>query len=87
MCGIIGYIGEKEAAEILVDGLKRLEYRGYDSVGVVTEDGKLFIKKGAGKINELKERLGLAQLPGKRGIGHTRWATHGIPNDVNAHSH
>ncbi|KPU63130.1 glutamine amidotransferase [Thermococcus sp. EP1] len=87
MCGIIGYIGEKEAAEILVDGLKRLEYRGYDSVGVVTEDGKLFIKKGAGKINELKERLGLAQLPGKRGIGHTRWATHGIPNDVNAHPH
>ncbi len=87
MCGIIGYIGKRDAAEVLVDGLKRLEYRGYDSVGIVTEEGKLFIKKGAGKINELKEKLGLTNLPGRRGIGHTRWATHGIPNDINAHPH
>ncbi|WP_457753529.1 glutamine--fructose-6-phosphate transaminase (isomerizing) [Thermococcus sp.] len=88
MCGIIGYIGERKACNVLVDGLKRLEYRGYDSVGIVTEeDGKLYIKKGAGKIDELKEKLGLLQMPGKRGIGHTRWATHGIPNDINAHPH
>ncbi|MBO8173866.1 MAG: glutamine--fructose-6-phosphate transaminase (isomerizing) [Thermococcus sp.] len=88
MCGIIGYIGERKACNVIVDGLKRLEYRGYDSVGVVTEaDGKLHIKKGAGKIDELKEKLSLLEMPGKRGIGHTRWATHGIPNDVNAHPH
>ncbi|WP_324735875.1 glutamine--fructose-6-phosphate transaminase (isomerizing) [Thermococcus sp. SY098] len=88
MCGIIGYIGERKACHVLVDGLKRLEYRGYDSVGIVTEeDGKLHIRKGAGKIDELKEKLGLLEMPGKRGIGHTRWATHGIPNDINAHPH
>jgi len=88
MCGIIGYIGERKACHIIVDGLKRLEYRGYDSVGVVTEaGGKLYIKKGAGKIDELKEKLNLLEMPGKRGIGHTRWATHGIPNDANAHPH
>ncbi|ADT83643.1 glutamine--fructose-6-phosphate transaminase (isomerizing) [Thermococcus barophilus] len=88
MCGIIGYIGERKACNVLVDGLKRLEYRGYDSVGIVTEeDGKLYIRKGAGKIDELKEKLGLLEMPGKRGIGHTRWATHGIPNDINAHPH
>ncbi|NJE08730.1 glutamine--fructose-6-phosphate transaminase (isomerizing) [Thermococcus sp. M39] len=88
MCGIIGYIGERKACHVIVDGLKRLEYRGYDSVGVVTEeDGKLHIQKGAGKIDELKEKLNLLEMPGKRGIGHTRWATHGIPNDANAHPH
>ncbi|USS40770.1 glutamine--fructose-6-phosphate transaminase (isomerizing) [Thermococcus aggregans] len=87
MCGIIGYIGDKKAAKILVEGLKRLEYRGYDSVGIVTEEGELFIKKGAGKIDELKEKLKLYEMPGNRGIGHTRWATHGIPNDINAHPH
>ena len=87
MCGIIGYIGEREAAEILVEGLKRLEYRGYDSAGIVTEHGELFIKKGAGRIDELKEKLKLYEMPGHRGIGHTRWATHGIPNDINAHPH
>ncbi len=88
MCGIIGYIGERKACYVLVDGLKRLEYRGYDSVGIVTEEGgRLYIRKGAGKIDELKEKLRLLEMPGKRGIGHTRWATHGIPNDVNAHPH
>jgi len=86
MCGIIGYMGERPACQVIVKGLKRLEYRGYDSAGVVTEDGgKLFIKKGAGRIDELTEKLGLLEMPGKRGIGHTRWATHGVPNDVNAH--
>jgi len=86
MCGIIGYIGDRRACEVIVKGLKRLEYRGYDSVGIVTEEnGKLYIKKGAGKIDEVVERLNLLDMPGKRGIGHTRWATHGVPNDINAH--
>ncbi len=88
MCGIIGYIGDRKACNVIVDGLKRLEYRGYDSVGVVTEDeGRLYIKKGAGKISELEVKLRLWELPGNRGIGHTRWATHGIPDDINAHPH
>ncbi|ASJ09322.1 glutamine--fructose-6-phosphate aminotransferase [Thermococcus siculi] len=88
MCGIIGYIGDRAACEVIVKGLKRLEYRGYDSAGIVTEDGgKLHIKKGAGKIDELTGKLGLLEMPGKRGIGHTRWATHGVPNDINAHPH
>ena len=86
MCGIIGYIGDRPAREVIVKGLKRLEYRGYDSAGIVTEeDGKLFIRKGAGRIDELTEKLGFLEMPGKRGIGHTRWATHGVPNDINAH--
>ena len=86
MCGIIGYIGEREASKIIVNGLKRLEYRGYDSAGIVTEDGgRLYIKKGAGRIDELTKKLGFLEMPGKRGIGHTRWATHGVPNDTNAH--
>ena len=88
MCGIIGYIGERRACEIIVKGLKRLEYRGYDSAGIVTGDENgLHIRKGAGRIDELVERLDLLSMPGKRGIGHTRWATHGVPNDVNAHPH
>ena len=88
MCGIIGYIGDRAACEVIVKGLKRLEYRGYDSAGIVTEEGgKLFIKKGAGRIDELTEKLGFLEMPGKRGIGHTRWATHGVPSDVNAHPH
>jgi len=86
MCGIIGYIGERRACEVIVKGLKRLEYRGYDSVGVVTEEnGRLYIKKGAGKIDDVVRRLNLLDMPGKRGVGHTRWATHGVPNDINAH--
>ena len=88
MCGIIGYIGERPACEVIVRGLKRLEYRGYDSAGIATENGgKLFIRKGAGRIDELTEELGFLDLPGKRGVGHTRWATHGVPSDVNAHPH
>ncbi|WP_297508751.1 glutamine--fructose-6-phosphate transaminase (isomerizing) [Thermococcus sp.] len=86
MCGIIGYIGDRPAAEVIIKGLKRLEYRGYDSVGIVTEEnGILHILKGAGKIDEVVERLALHRMPGKRGVGHTRWATHGVPNDINAH--
>ncbi|NJE53752.1 glutamine--fructose-6-phosphate transaminase (isomerizing) [Thermococcus sp. 21S9] len=86
MCGIIGYIGERRACEVIVKGLKRLEYRGYDSVGVVTEEnGKLYIKKGVGSVDEVVEKLNLLDMPGKRGVGHTRWATHGVPNDINAH--
>ncbi|WP_099211232.1 glutamine--fructose-6-phosphate transaminase (isomerizing) [Thermococcus henrietii] len=86
MCGIIGYIGERRACEVIVKGLKRLEYRGYDSVGVVTEEnGKLYIKKGVGSVDDVVERLNLLDMPGKRGVGHTRWATHGVPNDINAH--
>ncbi|NJE76087.1 glutamine--fructose-6-phosphate transaminase (isomerizing) [Thermococcus sp. ES12] len=86
MCGIIGYIGDRPACEVIVKGLKRLEYRGYDSAGIVTEDGgRLYIRKGAGRIDDLTEKLGFLEMPGKRGIGHTRWATHGIPNDINAH--
>ncbi|NJE04614.1 glutamine--fructose-6-phosphate transaminase (isomerizing) [Thermococcus sp. M36] len=86
MCGIIGYIGDRNACEVIVKGLKRLEYRGYDSAGIVTENrGSLFVKKGAGRIDELTGKLGFLEMPGKRGIGHTRWATHGVPNDTNAH--
>ncbi|ASJ01010.1 glutamine--fructose-6-phosphate transaminase (isomerizing) [Thermococcus gorgonarius] len=86
MCGIIGYIGDRNAAEVILKGLKRLEYRGYDSAGVVIDDGgKLDVRKGAGRIDDLAERLGFLEMNGNRGIGHTRWATHGVPNDINAH--
>lgn len=88
MCGIIGYIGPRKASSILVEGLKRLEYRGYDSAGVaVLNEGKIEIRKGAGKIDELVGKLKFQEIPGNIGIGHTRWATHGVPNDINAHPH
>lgn len=88
MCSIIGYSGENTAAPILVKGLKRMEYRGYDSVGVATESGgRIEVKKGAGKVREVNARLQLAVLPGRTGIGHTRWATHGKVTDINAHPH
>lgn len=77
MCGIIGYIGPRKASDVIVEGLKRLEYRGYDSAGIATcYEGKIFIKKGAGKIDELVKKLNFLELPGNIGIGHTRWATH-----------
>ncbi len=86
MCGIIGYIGDRKACDVIVKGLKRLEYRGYDSAGVVTGNGEtLDVRKGAGRIDELTEKLGFLEMEGNRGIGHTRWATHGVPNDINAH--
>ena len=88
MCSIIGYLGKSYAAEILVDGLKRMEYRGYDSVGVATvKSGQITIRKGVGKVMEVNQSLELAGMPGHLGIGHTRWATHGGVNDVNAHPH
>ena len=88
MCGIIGYIGDRKACEVIVKGLKRLEYRGYDSVGVVTADGdRVEVRKGAGRIDELTEKLRFLEMEGSRGLGHTRWATHGLPNDTNAHPH
>ena len=87
MCGIVGYIGEKEAGKILVKGLKRLEYRGYDSAGVALLNGKLSVEKGKGKVANLEKKLAASKLVGKIGIGHTRWATHGEPNDVNSHPH
>ena len=88
MCSIIGYIGNEIAAPILVKGLKRMEYRGYDSVGVATEsNNQIELKKGTGKVNEVNSKVQLETLPGKVGIGHTRWATHGKVTDTNAHPH
>ncbi|MDZ7331246.1 MAG: glutamine--fructose-6-phosphate transaminase (isomerizing) [candidate division KSB1 bacterium] len=88
MCGIVGYIGPKPAAPILLEGLKRLEYRGYDSAGISTiATGKLLIHKRSGKIAELEAELQKRELPGTVGIGHTRWATHGEPSWINAHPH
>ena len=88
MCGIIGYSGPKEPLPILISGLSRLEYRGYDSAGVALIDGdNLSIEKKEGKLSVLKEHLEGASIKGNIGIGHTRWATHGVPSDVNAHPH
>ncbi|WP_456320760.1 glutamine--fructose-6-phosphate transaminase (isomerizing) [Palaeococcus sp. (in: euryarchaeotes)] len=88
MCGIIGYIGERKASEVLIEGLRRLEYRGYDSVGVaVNKKDEIEIRKAAGRIDELNEKLKFTEIEGKSGIAQTRWATHGEPNDANAHPH
>ena len=90
MCGIIGYTGKTEAVPKLLDGLERLEYRGYDSAGVavVSAEGDLQVKKSKGRLSVLRELLdSQKQLSGNVGIGHTRWATHGEPNDTNAHPH
>lgn len=89
MCGIVGYTGKQEAAPILLEGLKRLEYRGYDSAGVVVNrDGELFLSKSKGYVDALSEKIdGGNLMKGKTGIGHTRWATHGKPSDENAHPH
>jgi len=88
MCSIIGYLGSDDAAPIIVHGLGRMEYRGYDSVGVATgSKSRITIKKGIGKVAEVNANLGLDQLHGSTGIGHTRWATHGKVTDKNAHPH
>src|SRR5215831_13579896 len=88
MCGIIGIIGCEAAAPHLIDALKRLEYRGYDSAGVATlENGHLARRRAEGKLKNLENRLANEPLAGTIGIGHTRWATHGRPNETNAHPH
>ena len=84
MCGIVGYIGRRQAAPLILEGLKKLEYRGYDSFGIATLQSHIEIDKHKGRISEY---FGRVQLHGTIGIGHTRWATHGVPNDVNAHPH
>ncbi|HJB29018.1 MAG TPA: glutamine--fructose-6-phosphate transaminase (isomerizing) [Candidatus Blautia faecavium] len=89
MCGIVGYIGENQAAPILLDGLAKLEYRGYDSAGIAVFDGeKIIMEKVMGRLKVLEEKTnGGETMPGTSGIGHTRWATHGCPSDTNAHPH
>ena len=88
MCSIIGYYGENSAAPLLVKSLKKMEYRGYDSVGIATKsENQILLKKGIGKVSEVNNILHLDELVGKVGIGHTRWATHGMVTDANAHPH
>ena len=87
MCGIVGYVGTESALPILMDGLSRLEYRGYDSAGVAIVNGGVDVVRKAGKLEILEKELALHELPGTTGIGHTRWATHGGPTDSNAHPH
>jgi len=87
MCGIVGYIGYRDASSILIKGLKRLEYRGYDSAGLALVNGNLQFRKGKGKVSNLERLVKKEGISGPMGIGHTRWATHGEPNDVNSHPH
>ena len=88
MCGIVGYIGPRETAKVLIEGLRRLEYRGYDSAGIaIFHQGKIEIRRKEGKLTKLEELIGGETFNGKVGIGHTRWATHGRPSDENAHPH
>src|SRR5215469_2532991 len=87
MCGIVGYVGPRSAAPVLLDGLKRLEYRGYDSAGVAVMNGRLETRKQKGKISNLESLLDAEPVEGSVGIAHTRWATHGVPNQCNAHPH
>jgi glucosamine--fructose-6-phosphate aminotransferase (isomerizing) len=88
MCGIVGYIGKNEASDVLLDGLRRLEYRGYDSAGMVVLDGgRLDIRRSVGKLMNLEALLKKEPLRGGAGVGHTRWATHGRPSEENAHPH
>ena len=88
MCSIIGYFGKNSAAPLLVKGLQKMEYRGYDSVGIATEsENKIILKKGVGKVVEVNNAIKLDSIPGNIGIGHTRWATHGKVTEKNAHPH
>ncbi|MGB9913082.1 MAG: class II glutamine amidotransferase, partial [Candidatus Kapaibacteriota bacterium] len=88
MCGIVGYIGKRNAVKVLINGLQRLEYRGYDSAGLsIIEDGELLTFKRKGKVAELVKLLEDKIFTSTIGIAHTRWATHGEPNDINAHPH
>src|SRR5918995_2977163 len=88
MCSMIGYKGQLNVAPLLVDSLKRMEYRGYDSVGIaVIDNGKIIVKKGVGKVSNVTNQIDFGTMPGHSGIGHTRWATHGRVTDENAHPH
>ena len=87
MCGIVGYVGPKEAFPILMKGLYRMEYRGYDSAGIALINGKLNMYKTSGKVSDLEEHVREKDTTGTIGIAHTRWATHGEPNNTNAHPH
>ena len=88
MCGIVGYVGPKKSMTTLIDGLKRLEYRGYDSAGVSIMNGKgVETRKAKGKISALEQAISAHPIDGNIGIAHTRWATHGPPNEMNAHPH
>ncbi|MEQ8925935.1 MAG: glutamine--fructose-6-phosphate transaminase (isomerizing) [Fulvivirga sp.] len=87
MCGIVAYVGHREAHDVIIKGLKRLEYRGYDSAGIALLNGGLNVYKKKGKVSELEEYVKGVELSSTIGIGHTRWATHGEPNDINAHPH
>src|SRR5216110_2445153 len=88
MCGIVGYVGSRDATPLLVNGLRRLEYRGYDSAGVaVQENGHLEVRRAEGKLDNLVQVIAKQPLSGRSGIGHTRWATHGRPSEQNAHPH
>src|SRR5450756_2110143 len=88
MCGIIGYIGPKPVVPVLIDGLRRLEYRGYDSAGIaVVRQGTINLRRSAGKLSRLEDVIRAEPLEGEYGIGHTRWATHGRPTEENAHPH
>ena len=88
MCGIVGYIGDGNACDIIIDGLKKLEYRGYDSSGIaIYKDGKIEVRKYKGRIANLEAAIEGECFGSGLGIGHTRWATHGAPSDVNAHPH
>ena len=89
MCGIVGYVGKKPAVPVIIDGLRRLEYRGYDSAGVavVNQSEGLQVRRASGKLRNLEEVVRLNPINGTYGIGHTRWATHGRPSEVNAHPH
>ena len=89
MCGIVGYIGENQAAPILLEGLSKLEYRGYDSAGIaIFNEGHIDVAKAKGRLKVLADKTNDGKsVPGTMGIGHTRWATHGEPSDENAHPH
>jgi glucosamine--fructose-6-phosphate aminotransferase (isomerizing) len=88
MCGIIGYIGPKDAVQIIIDGLRRLEYRGYDSAGLaLVQQGQFIVKRAQGKLSNLVEKFAQSPAQGHLGMGHTRWATHGRPSESNAHPH